>query len=116
MRPSELVAEYIKEHFENIECRTVNLDFYKGLELTSFDRYLAFKFGFSAIDAVKRKNQHCLSLKGFDVVETPYKKEILQNKEVDIEIYKIQNYFLRNNLVFDTAKFQFQRRKKLRRV
>ena len=27
MRPSELVAEYINENFENIECRTVNLDY-----------------------------------------------------------------------------------------
>ncbi len=95
MRPSELVAEYINENFENIECRTVNLDYLQRAGTpTSFDRYLAFKFGFSAIEAVKKgKTNIALGLKGFDVVETPYNKEILKNKEVDIEIYKMAELF-----------------------
>lgn len=95
MRPSELITEYIKENLKNIECRTVNLDYLqRGGTPSSFDRYLAFKFGFSAIDAVKKgKANIALGLKGFEVIEKPYTSDILKNKEISKELYEMAKLF-----------------------
>ncbi|PNR95934.1 6-phosphofructokinase [Petrotoga sp. 9PWA.NaAc.5.4] len=95
MRPSELITEYIKENLKNIECRTVNLDYLqRGGTPSSFDRYLAFKFGFSAIAAVKKgKANIALGLKGFEVIEKPYTSDILKNKEISKELYEMAKLF-----------------------
>jgi 6-phosphofructokinase 1 len=95
MRPSELVTEYIKNNLENVECRTVNLDYLqRGGTPSAFDRYLAFKFGVSAIEKVKKgKSNIALGLKGFEIVEKPYTEEILKNKEINKDIYEMAKMF-----------------------
>lgn len=95
MRPSELLTEYIKNNLENVECRTVNLDYLqRGGTPSAFDRYLAFKFGVSAIEKVKKgKSNIALGLKGFEIVEKPYTEEILKNKEINKDIYEMAKMF-----------------------
>jgi 6-phosphofructokinase 1 len=95
MKPAELVTEYIKANLQNVECRTVDLDYLqRGGTPSSFDRYLAFKFGVTAIDAVKKgKSNVALGLDGFDIVEKPFTDEILKNKEISRELYEMGRLF-----------------------
>jgi len=93
---ADIVSEYIRENIgSDIDCRTVNLGYMqRGGSPSAFDRFIAFKFGFAAIDHVKKGNVNvALGLKGFDVQDNPYTKEILENKTVKPEIYNMAKLF-----------------------
>jgi len=94
--PSELVAEYLRQNMpETVDCKTVNLGYLqRGGSPSSFDRFIAFKFGVGAIEAIKKgKHNIAIGLKGFDITETPFTKDILINKVVREDIYNMAKMF-----------------------
>ena len=93
--PAGIVAKYISENIENIDVRTVQLGYLqRGGSPSAFDRFLAFKFGFAAIEAVKKgKANIALGLKGFDVQDSPLTDNIKVNKEIRPDIYEMAKLF-----------------------
>ncbi|MDN5341170.1 ATP-dependent 6-phosphofructokinase [Oceanotoga sp. DSM 15011] len=93
---AEIVAEYIKEKMgDQIDVRTVNLGYLqRGGSPVSFDRFLAFKFGFSAIECIKKgKSNIALGLKGFEILEEPLSEKVTHNKAVKENIYEMAKLF-----------------------
>jgi 6-phosphofructokinase 1 len=93
--PADMVAKYISENTENIDVRTVELGYLqRGGSPSAFDRFLAFKFGFAAIDSVKKgKMNIALGLRGFDVEDSPLTDKIKENKEIRPDIYEMARLF-----------------------
>jgi 6-phosphofructokinase 1 len=94
-KPANIVAKYISENIENIDVRTVELGYLqRGGSPSAFDRFLAFKFGFAAIDSVKKgKMNIALGLRGFDVEDSPLTDKIKENKEIRPDIYEMARLF-----------------------
>lgn len=94
--PSSLLSEFLSLKLDkNIDCKTVDLGYLqRGGSPSAFDRFIAFKFGVSAIELVKKgKYNIALGLRGFNVEDIPFTKDILKNKVVREDIYNMAKLF-----------------------
>jgi len=92
----DVVAEYIRENMpKDFDCQTLNLGYMqRGGSPLAFDRFLAFKFGISAIEYVKRGEVNvALGLNGFDISHMPYSEDILINREIRPGLYEMAKLF-----------------------
>ncbi|AEX86162.1 6-phosphofructokinase [Marinitoga sp. 1135] len=93
--PSDIISKYIKEKLPTVECRNVNLGYMqRGGAPVSFDRLIATMFSTAAIEYVKKgKVNVALSLKGFEITDVPFSKELLENKDIEPKIYDMAKIF-----------------------